>query len=460
MKSVQESRIIDMTNGKPLNLLLRFSVPLFLGNLLQQFYNLADTSLAGHLLGDSALAQIGATAALYSLITNFAFGLNNGLALTVSRYFGAGDKVKLKQSICWMIVLSTFFSAFLTIFFFAFRHSMLEILQVPSNTMCGALSYLTVILAGIPLTMAYNLEASLLQALGNSVTPLILLLFSSVLNIFLDGFFMGPLSMDVQGAAIATILAQGISAIGGCIYIGRNYKWLHFQKQDWKVSFKFIFQMLETGLSMAFMNTIYNIGSVILQSSINALGEVYIAAQVGARRLAELFYIPGSALGTSAATYTSQNYGANKRQRIKHGMWAALFLYGIWWPIALAFTFTFATDAIILITGSHSQEVISNAEIYLKIAIPMIPPMAVLVILRNIFQGMNHVVMPLLCSTLELIGKVFFALYVVPTYGYLAVCICEPITWIICAILIVSTTYRNRKKYFEEKCVYENNQAV
>ena len=452
MKTIQKSRIIDMTNGTPFSLLLRFSIPLFLGNLLQQLYNLADTSLAGHILGDRALAQIGATAALYSLITNFAFGLNNGLALTVSRHFGAGNNVKLKQSICWMITLSTFFSVFLTIFFLAFRHSLLEILQVPSNTMQGALSYLTIILAGIPLSMAYNLEASLFQALGNSVTPLILLFFSSILNIFLDILLMGPMSMGVRGAAVATILAQGISAFWGGIYICKTYnKWLHFQKQDLKVSLKFIFQMLETGLSMAFMSTIYNIGSVILQSSINALGEVYIAAQVGARRLAELFYTPGLALGTSAATYTSQNYGAGQRRRIKEGMRAALFLYGIWWLIALAFTFTLSTDAIKLITGSHSQEVISNAEVYLKINLPMIPPMAILVILRNVLQGMGRMVMPLLCSTLELIGKVVFALYVVPFYGYFSVCICEPVTWVICAILITVVVLRNRKIFFEEE---------
>lgn len=190
--------------------------------------------------------------------------------------------------------------------------------------------------------------------------------------------------------------------------------------------------MFWTELSMALMSTVYNVGSVILQSSINALGNIYITAQVGGRRLAELFYTPGLALSTSVATYASQNYGAGAPVRIKKGNRTALFLYGIWWVIALLIVIFGAPWAVRLITGSMDQEVVSNAVLYLRISIPMIPPMAVLVILRNALQGMQHCVSPLLCSTLELMGKVVFALFPAPVYGYTAVCICEPVTWVIC----------------------------
>ena len=183
---------------------------------------------------------------------------------------------------------------------------------------------------------------------------------------------------------------------------------------------------------MALMSTVYNVGSVILQSSINALGNIYITAQVGGRRLAELFYTPGLALSTSVAIYASQNYGAGAPVRIKKGIRTALFLYGIWWVIALLIVIFGAPWAVRLITGSMDQEVVSNAVLYLRISIPMIPPMAVLVILRNALQGMQHCVSPLLCSTLELAGKVVFALFLAPVYGYTAVCICEPVTWVIC----------------------------
>lgn len=443
----KKSQTLDMTHGKTMGLLLRFALPLFLGNLLQQFYNLADTSIAGHLLGDGALAEIGATAALYSLITNFAFGMNNGLALGVSRNFGAGDQQGVKKSVCWMTCLSCFCAVVLTVVFLVFRKGLLQVMQIPDDVMSGALSYLTIILAGIPLTMIYNLEASLLQAVGNSMMPLVFLFFSSVLNVGLDFLFMGPLNLGVQGAAGATVLAQGISAVLGIGYIFRFYSELRFSRREFAVEKSFVMGMFWSGLSMGLMNAIYNIGSVVLQSSINALGSVYIAAQVGGRRLAELFYIPGVALGTSTAIYSSQNYGAGQGKRIFRGSCSAIFLYGIWWLIALAFTFTLAPTAVRLLTGSSNPEVISNGLLYLRVSIPMIPPMAVLVILRNALQGMQHLAAPLVCSTLELIGKVIFALWFVPVWGYAAVCICEPVTWVICCAFIVGAAVIFRKEF-------------
>ena len=204
-----------------------------------------------------------------------------------------------------------------------------------------------------------------------------------------------------------------------------------------KVSIHFVFEMFWTGLSMALMSAIYNIGSVILQGSINALGNVYIAAQVGGRRLAEFFYTLGIALGTSAATFASQNYGAHKNSRIKKGIFAAITMYGVWWVLAMICTFTIARSILVLITGSSDNTVISNGLMYLRISIPMIPPMAVLVIVRNALQGMCHSVAPLLCSALEMIGKIIFAVFLVPVYGYVAVCVCEPVTWVVCFLFIM-----------------------
>ena len=451
-KTKTTGRILDMTKGSPMKLLLTFALPLFLGNLLQQFYNLADTSIAGHLLGDAALAQIGATSALYSLITNFAFGLNNGLALTVSRSFGAGDQKEMKRSVCWMVTLAAASAFVMTVGFLLLRQPLLKIMQTPEDVLGGALSYLTVILAGIPLTMAYNLESALLQSMGNSVTPLCFLLFSSVLNVILDFFFIGnPLNLGVQGAAAATVLSQGISAALGFVYILKNYPEIRFSRKDWKVPGKFVSEMFWTGLSMALMSAIYNLGSVILQSSVNALGSVYIAAQVGGRKLAELFYVPGIALGTSVATFSSQNYGAEKRSRIAKGAKSGIFMYFCWWLVALAFVILLAPTAVRLITGSSNPEVITNGALYLRISIPMIPPMAVLVILRNSLQGMRRPGMPLFCSCLELILKAVFALWLVPSLGYVAVCVCEPVTWVVCCAVIAVAVFKLRGEFVDQK---------
>lgn len=371
MATAHKSRVLDMTQGDPFRLVLQFSMPLFCSNLLQQLYNLTDTALAGHLLGSAALAEIGATAALYGLIMNFAFAMNNGLALTGCSLLG--------------------------------RDALLTVLQVPAQAWGGASAYLTVILLGIPLTMLYNMEAALLRAVGNSVTPLLFLLFSSVLNVGLDAAFMGPLGLGVRGAAIATVLAQGISAVLGVVYILRGYPELRFTpRQLGAATRRGVTSMFWAGLSMGLMSAIYNLGSVALQSSINALGSVYITAQTAARRLAELYFIPGGALGIGVATFSSQNLGAGRRSRIWQSVKAALAIYFVWWVFVMAFTFLLGGTAIRGITGSTDEVIISNALLYLKISAPVIPPMAVLVILRNMLQGIRHTVEPLLASGLEL----------------------------------------------------------
>lgn len=445
MTTAPKSRVLDMTRGDPFRLVLQFSLPLFCSNLLQQVYNLTDTALAGHLLGSAALAEIGATAALYGLIMNFAFGMNNGLALTVSRCFGAGEREGIRRAVGWMVTLSAAVSLVLTTVSLLGRGALLQALQVPAEVWDGAAAYLTVILLGIPLTMLYNMEAALLRAVGNSVTPLLFLLFSSVLNVGLDAAFMGPLGMGVRGAAVATVLAQGISAVLGAVYLVRSYPELHFAPAHLKKSAcRAVMNMFWAGMSMGLMSAIYNLGSVALQSSINALGSVYITAQTAARRMAEMYFIPGGALGIGVATFSSQNLGAGRRSRIGQSVRAALKIYFIWWLFVLAFTFLLGEPVLRLITGSSDARIIPNAMLYLKISVPIIPPMAVLVILRNMLQGIRHTVEPLLASALELIGKVIFAVWLVPVWGYRAVCFCEPTTWIICFVFILLAVWRCR----------------
>ena len=445
--SASPSQTLDMTSGNILRILLTFALPVFFGSLLQQFYNLADTAIAGNMLGDAALAQIGATSALYSMLTMFSVGLNNGFAISVSRWFGAGDNRKMKQAAAWMMVFSLSVGLLLAALLFLLRCPLLRLLQTPDTAFAGALAYITVIFLGLPFTMLYNMEASLLRAIGNSVVPLLFLAFSSVLNIILDVWFLGSLHMGIQGAAIATVLAQAVSALLGLFYLYRSYPLLRFSFDSLRTGFSFALDVFFNGLSMALMNAVYNIGSVILQGSINALGSTYIAAQVGGRRLAEMFMLPGDSLGASMATYSSQNFGAGKRKRIGDGAKIACALYLIWWLAALLFTFTIAPAVIRLITGSQDPEVLSNALMYLQVCVPIFPPMGFLVILRNCLQGMHHRYVPLFCSVLELIGKILFALFLVPSIGYRAVCFCEPTTWIICCAVICIFTFTIRKEF-------------
>ena len=256
--------------------------------------------------------------------------------------------------------------------------------------------------------------------------------------------FLGYKLAGVPGAAAATVVAQGISAVLCGWYIIRNYPALHFTHNAFANGKKFAANMFWAGLSMGLMSAIYNIGSVVLQSSINALGSTYIAAQVAARRFAELFFIPGSALGIAVATYSSQNLGAGRRSRIMKGVTTALGIYFVWWVFVMLFVFFLSDPAVRAITGTNDEVIISNAVLYLKISAPVIPPMAVLVIVRNMLQGIQHTIEPLLASGLELIGKVIFGVWIVPAVGYTAVCFCEPVTWVICFVFILGALYRCR----------------
>ena len=248
-----------------------------------------------------------------------------------------------------------------------------------------------------------------------------------------------------DGTTSATVLAQGISAVLGIVYLVRCYPELHFSAGQLKTATPHsVGNMLWAGLSMGLMSAIYNLGSVALQSSINALGSVYITAQTAARRMAELYFIPGGALGISVATFSSQNLGAGKRSRILQSVKAAFAIYLVWWLFAVVYTVFLGRTTICAITGSADEVIVANAMLYLKISLPFIPPMGVLVILRNMLQGIQHTVEPLLASALELIGKVIFAVWLVPVYGYRAVCFCEPTTWVICFFYILVAVWHCR----------------
>ena len=430
METNEKSRVLDMTRGNPFRLVLKFALPLFFGNLLQQFYNLADTAIAGHVLGDHALAQIGAVSALYGLITNFAFGMNNGLALSLSRSFGAGDEQKMKHVSCWMVTISMSVSIVLMSIFLLCKEPLLILLQVPEETMAGAMEYLTIILIGIPFTMAYNMEAAMLQAVGNSMTPLLFLLFSSVLNISLDYAFMAPLAMGIGGAAFATVLSQGVSAFLAFILIWRNYPLLHFKGKDYQVEKKFVLEMVVAGFSMALMSAIYNIGSVILQSAVNTLGSNAVASMTAGSKIGMFFCCPFDAMGSTMATYGGQNVGAKKMDRISKGLKACSML-GIGYAI-LAFVILALTgrNLALFFVERAEVEVIGNVYLFLLINSAFYIPLAFVNIVRFLIQGMGYSKFAILAGVCEMAARTLVGFALVPLFGFPAACFASPVAWI------------------------------
>ena len=442
-----QSRVTDMTRGDPVRLLLNFSAPLFLSNLLQQFYNLADTALAGHILGDAALAEIGATAALYGLIMNFAFGMNNGLALTVSRLFGAGDEKGVRRATAWMLALAGATAAVLTVVFVGVRRPLLVLLQVPEASIDGALAYLTLILLGIPLTMAYNMEAALLRAIGNSFMPLVFLILSSVLNVILDLWFIAALGMGVAGAGVATVISQGVSVALCILYVFRSARLLLPEKKHFHVESRLYWELFSQSISMGLMSSIVSAGSVVLQYGINGLGTLVIAGHTAARKLFAFTDMPLTAMASACSTYVSQNYGANHPDRVRRGM-RDIYLYGVVVAVTAILLMSVGAEWMVkLVSGSSEPVVLENGVRYLVWNAPFYAVLGMLLSTRYALQSMGEKVLPLLSSVIEFLGKIVFVLLFIPRFEYNAVILCEPVIWCFMTIELLMA-YRHNSFVF------------
>ena len=402
----------DLTKGKPSALILSFALPIFLGNLLQLTYSLVDTRIVGSFLGEDALAAVGATSTLSGLIIGFLLGLSNGFAIITAQKFGAKNIADMKKSFAMSLVIGTGISILFTI-------------------------------AGLLATFLYDACAATLRAIGDAVTPLIILAISVALNIVGDLFFVVVLKTGVKGAAIATVLAQIIAFVICWIYMIRKYEILRLQKEDFKdPSPIMVKEMISAGMSMGFMSSLVNIGSLTLQTAINKLGKDIIIAHTAARKITEIFMIMFSVFGQTMATYCGQNMGAGKIDRVKRGIWLAIVYTAIWSGLTIIASYTIGGWLVYLVTGSHNKTVILNATNYLKFDTLFYIVTTLICILRNAMQGLGDHITPLISSGLEMAGKIVIAATLVPWLGYTGVIICEPIVWFIMVIPLLIQTFR------------------
>lgn len=427
----------DLTTGKTWKLLLAFALPTLLSNVFQQFYNLADTAIAGHILGDNALVAIGASSTINSLVLSFAWGLNGGFGIIIAQSFGAKDNNKLKKSVAISLLINVIFSLFVLIVSVFASKPMLKLLNTPAARLDEANSYIAVILAFIIVPMLYNLEAVILRSLGDSKTPLYFLIFSSVLNIVLDYVLIKFTNMGVMGAAVATVLAQFLSVVLCFIVILKNFKIIKISKEDFKFSSALFKNMMGAGMTMAIMNSIFSIGSIIMQGSINALGDDIIAAHLGSRKVAEMFMQPLVTIGTACSTFVGQNYGAGKIGRIKESIKYST-LYSLIWSVMTFFILWFSGGQIArLVTGSASQIVFENTQMYLRVNAPFYFVLGLLFTLRFSIQSVDRKVPPIVSSTMELASKIAAAYLFIPLWGYFGACIAEPLSWTLGAIYLL-----------------------
>ncbi|MCI8428464.1 MAG: MATE family efflux transporter [Lachnospira sp.] len=433
----------DLTNGKPLKLIITFAIPLFIGQLFQLFYSLVDTRIVGQILGETSLAAVGSTTSLSDMLIGLLNGLTNGFAIIISTFYGAKDYINMKKSIAATLLLSIGFTIIISILCLLLNNQILSILNVSDTILSQAKSYICVILAGLIASTIYNAYAAILRAIGDSFTPLIFLVISTITNIALDYIFILWFDMNVAGAAFATVVSQGISAVLCFFYVKKRYPQLSLEKKDY-IPVKNIYnKLIKTGLSMGFMVSFVNIGTVALQTSINTFGTNIIVAHTAARKATTMFMLPFSVFGTTLATYCGQNLGAKEYNRIKQGIKQTVLLTFIWCIFVVITAYTIAPTIIHIITASDIKEVMDTASLYLRVNTSLYFVPAVICLFRNSMQGFGDSKTPVFSSSLELIGKVLIAFFLAPRIGYWGIIIAEPIVWIIMVIPLIINMYRN-----------------
>lgn len=428
----------DLTKGKPSTLILSFALPIFLGNLLQLTYSLVDTRIVGSCLGEDALAAVGATTTLSNLIVGFLMGLCNGFAIITAQRFGARDEKNVKKSFAASLKLGILVAVVLTAAGLLFLNPILRFLNIPEDLSGIARDYIFIIIAGLIVTLLYDVFAATLRALGDTVTPLMILAVSVLLNIGGDLFFIMVLKTGVRGAAAATVLAQVIAVVICGIYMFKKYEILRIRREDFRIlDDMMIKNMLSSGLSMGFMSSLVNIGSLTLQTAINKLGQDIIVAHTAARKISEIFMIMFTVFGQTMATFCGQNLGAGEIDRIKKGIRLAVVYTCIWCTLAMVASYTIGEQLVFLVTGSRNQTVLLNATNYLKFDTLFYYVPAVICILRNAMQGLGERITPLVSSSLEMVGKMIIAATLVPWFGYAGVIVSEPLVWFVMVIPLV-----------------------
>lgn len=444
------ARVQDMTVGSPIRHILCFAFPLLIGNVFQQVYNMVDTMVVGYHLGDSAIAAIGATSSLYSLIVNFAGGLNNGYGIVVTQRFGAHDQEQMRQAVAGMMLLDLIVSAVLSVVALRFLPLLMRFMNTPAAIFDQSHTYISIIYAGLVATIGYNMFAAILRAMGNSRSPLYFLIASSLLNIALDILFVVGLDFGIGGAALATVLAQSVAAVGCGIYVFTHYREYMPKKADFHVPKSMLKDLFSTGFAMALMSCLVDFGSVIFQRANNLLGETIIAAHAASRKIMMIMLQPQVTIAVANSTFVGQNWGAGKYERIRSTLKKVLLIEVCWSLFSIAVIYLFGGQLVSITTGTSDPEVVSNAVMSLRLHFSMFPFLGVLFCLRNTMQAMGQKTAPVLSSCIELAMKFFSASVLIPKLGFLGTCITEPITWFLMVIFLAIVYLHKQKTLFAE----------
>ena len=437
MKSAQN----DMTVGNPMKIIFGFTLPIFIGNVFQQFYNMADAVIVGKFVGNKALAAVGSTGTIMFLIYGFVVGMTAGFTVLTAQKFGAGDMKGMRKTVAGAGILSFVVGALLTILFMAFMKPLLILMNTPSDIFADAYSYIMIVSGGILAQMLYNLLSSILRALGNSKLPLVFLIISALLNIVLDLVFIVGFGMGAKGAAVATVIAQGVSGILCLFYIIAKIPILHLKREDLDVGSTIYKNQLRIGVPMALQYSITAIGTMMVQSSLNILGSTLVAAYTAAGKIEQVVTQAYVAMGTTMATYAAQNIGAGSVKRIREGFKACTVIGVVYSFVAAGFIMTVGKYMTYLFVSEDVDIIMNSVDIYLKCIGIFFIPLAVVNIYRNGIQGLGYGLLPMMAGVAELIGRGVVAVIAGAKRSYPGVCLAGPAAWVLAGGLLIVMYY-------------------
>lgn len=427
----------DMTKGSPTRIILGFTLPLFLGNVFQQFYNMADTIIVGQFVGTGALAAVGSTGTIMFLITGFATGLGTGFTILTAQRFGAGDMKGMRRSVFTAAVLTVIVSVLVTAASVIFMHPLLSLMQTPADIYDDAYDYIIVIMWGLAAQMLYNLLSALLRAIGNSKMPLYFLILAAALNVVLDLVFIINFQMGTAGAAYATVISQGISGLLCLLYIVKAVPIFRLSRRDMVMDGKMMAEQLKVGLPMALQFSITAIGSIMVQTSLNMLGSTLVAAYTAAGKIEQILTQAYVALGTAMANYSAQNVGAGDIPRIRQGFRAATIWGSVYSVAAGVLIMTVGKYLTYLFVSEDAAMLLDSVDLYLKCIGFFFIPLNIVNAYRNGLQGLGYGLLPMTAGIAELVGRGVIAVISARYSSYFGICMAGPAAWVLAGGLLV-----------------------
>lgn len=434
--------ICNMTTGSPAGRIVRFSIPLLIGNLLQQVYFMADMAIVSRTLGMSAMAAVGATGALCFLIFGFFFGLTNGFTVITAQRFGAGDFRGVRRSAAVSVLLAAAATVGGMLLSLPFAEWLLTLMRTPADIHRQAVVYLLVLCWGMGATVFYNLLSCLIRALGDSWTPLRFLMAATVLNIGLDYLFIVPFGWGIAGAALATVLSQALSALLCAWYILRHFPMLRPHRSDWKFDPAFAWEHLRVALPMACQFSITAIGVVVMQQQINVFGTATVAAFTAGARIEQLAVQPMFTLGIAVATFSAQNFGAGRLDRVRSGVNQGTLISVFWCVASGILLAVFSRELVgIFIDTAAEPAATAQARNYIYMTTSLFVVLGQLFIYRNALQGVGRSFVPMMAGVVELVVRIAASLLLAPLFGYLGVFWATPLAWVGATLLLAGAYF-------------------